>query len=292
MNITYKPIAQIAHGQDGVVKNGYVFRFDGTATCFVYDLKDTTPGEATPINEICKFRLDRADELTPHCNAVVFGKDYYSPDDEFPLLYCNLYNAYDGKPDQMWGVCCVYRLQRNGKEFSTTLLQILEIGFTKNLDYWRSCSDRRDMRPFGNFVVDTTNGKYYALVMRDKPHQTRYFAFDLPKITDGVLDERYGVNRVVFNIEDIKEMFDCDYSNYLQGVCYHDGRIYSTEGGCKSVYNPAAMKIIDVEKKCQIADINLVNIGLDLEPELIDFDNGICYYCDNYGFLYILEFED
>jgi hypothetical protein len=290
MKITYKLLTEIAHGQDGVVKNGYVFRFDGNAICHVYDLRKIK-GDGSKESEITTFTLDRADELTPHCNAVMFGKEYFSPDDEFPLLYCNLYNAYDGKPDQMWGVCCVYRLQRNGESFKTDLVQIIEIGFVKDIELWRSCTDRRDQRPFGNFTIDTEKGIYYAFTMRDKPHETRYFAFDLPALKDGKMDPVYNVNRVVLNREDIKDYFDGDYSNYLQGACFHDGKIYSTEGGCRSVYNPAAMKVIDPAKRCQIDAINLVEIGLELEPELIDFDGDTCYFCDNYGFLYTLDIE-
>ena len=30
---------------------------------------------------------------------------------------------------------------------------------------------------------------------------------------------------------------------------------------------------------------------MTLEPELIDFWNGVCYYCDTHGNLYTIDFE-
>ena len=84
MNI--KPIAQISAGQDGAIWGQYIFRFDTAGHCRVHAL-----GSWEYVGE---FTLDRADKLTPHSNAVVFGCEYYAPEDEFPLLYTNIDNTY------------------------------------------------------------------------------------------------------------------------------------------------------------------------------------------------------
>jgi hypothetical protein len=239
------------------------------------------------------FKLDRADELCPHSNTVCFGAEKYAEEDEFPLLYTNLYNSCDGKEDEMWGVCCVYRLQRAGESFKTTLVQIIEIGFAHNAELWcsRRIGEGRDMRPFGNFVVDAENGLYHGFVMRDKPHKTRYFTFKLPKLSDGLLDERFGVKRVTLTEGDILSKFDCDYSSYLQGACVHNGLIYSVEGGTKSYTSPATLTVVDPKALRQILRLSLIYFGLEMEPEFIYFTANRCIYIDNIGNVFELFIE-
>ncbi|MBQ8407314.1 MAG: hypothetical protein IJY39_00470 [Clostridia bacterium] len=293
MKLEYKKLGNICHGQDGCVWENLIFRFGGDGICRVYDLNDLAPLENGEAKRIATFKLDKADDICPHCNSVCFGKERYAEDDEYPLLYCNLYNSYDGKEDEMWGVCCVYRLQRDGEGFMTTLVQIIEIGFAHNADLW--CSRRpgegRDMRPFGNFVVDAENGLYHCFVMRDKPQKTRYFTFKLPKIADGQLDPRFNVNRVILTEADILSKYDCDYSSYLQGACVHNGLIYSTEGGTKSYTSPATLTISDPKAFRQILRLSLIYFGLENEPEFIYFVGDRCIYIDNIGGVFELFIE-
>ena len=63
--------------------------------------------------------------------AVVDNAAYADPADEFPLLYSNVYNNYAKTENKRKGFCCVYRLQRAGESFVTTLVQLIEIGFTE-----------------------------------------------------------------------------------------------------------------------------------------------------------------
>lgn len=265
-----KSIGTIQGGQDGAIFNGLLFRFD-SGKCTVYDLEALE-------NPIANFTLDRADTINPHSNAVCFGKEYFSPDDEFPLLYSNIYNNYADKKDNLCGVCCVYRLWREGDFFNTKLVQLIRIGFTDST-LWRS-ADIADVRPWGNFVVDAENGKYYGFVMRDGDKATRYFAFDLPSLSDG--------EEVVLTEEDIKEYFDTPYHNFLQGACFHDGKIYEVEGFGERIH--PALRIIDPVKKEQIFHFDFYEAGAIYESELIDFYNGRCIYGDNKGNLFELVF--
>ena len=115
-----KQVATISCGQDGAIWDNYLFRFEKNGNAHVYDLSGIGSETATPLPQIAAFRLDRADEIVPHSNAVMFGTEYYAPGDEFPLLYSNIYNNYAKSKDRLTGVCCVYRLQREGLTFSTT----------------------------------------------------------------------------------------------------------------------------------------------------------------------------
>lgn len=263
-------IGKIKGGQDGAIFNGLLFRFD-SGNCTVYELNRL--GEA-----VAEFRLDKADTINPHSNAVVFGKEYYSPTDEFPLLYSNVYNNYADKENTLCGVCCVYRLWREGNGFNTKLVQLIKIGFTDST-LWRS-SDVADVRPWGNFVVDAENGKYYAFVMRDGDKTTRYFAFDLPHLSDG--------EEIVLTEDDVLEYFDTPYHNFLQGACFHKGKIYEVEGFGERIH--PAIRVIDVEKKEQIFHFDFYEAGVIHESELIDFYNDKCIYGDNKGNLFELEF--
>ncbi|MBQ8525937.1 MAG: hypothetical protein IJ460_04390 [Clostridia bacterium] len=291
MKITH--IANIRGGQDGAVFGDWLFRMNTDGTCTVYnfnDLDDKDISKITDIDPVSAFVLDRADEIVPHSNAVMFGNEYYSAEDEFPLLYSNIYNNYANAEDKLTGVCCVYRLQREGKDFHTTLVQLIEIGFTDNTEYWKSFETINDVRPYGNFAIDTDKSIYYAFVMRDFYNTTRYFAFDLPKVSDGEKDEKLNVRKVTLGISDIRKHFDCEYHHFIQGACCHQGKIYSTEGFTDSEENPPAIRIINPDSGLHEKCIMLGNFGINEEAEFIDFRGDTCYYSDIDGRLYVIEF--
>lgn len=276
--------------QDGAMFGGYLFCFEPNGRCHVFSMKSH--------KEKSTFMLDKADILTPHGNAVCFGTEYYAENDEFPLLYTNIYNSYAGAADRMEGVCCVYRIMHTPEGFSSKLVQIIKIGFTENRELWKSREDGRDCRPYGNFIVDTDHNRYYAFVMRDRDNVTRFFEFELPKCTDGTYNGIYDANVVTLNECDIKSQFDCDYSAFLQGACYYDGKIFSLEGftvptdkGDAFTAQPK-LTVVDVMAKKQIASFNLHKMGLSVEPELIAQYDGKLYYATADGNLYNLSFEE
>ena len=59
----------------------------------------------------------------------------------------------------------------------------------------------------------------------------------------------------------------------------HDGLIWSTEGFTTTTSaNLARMRVIDPLKKTQIAVFHFYADDDPVEPEFIDFYDGICYY--------------
>lgn len=273
-------ISKIKKGrQDGAIFGGFLFSFNGKGICTVYEIKKLK-NEAEAVAE---FVLDKAEFIIPHSNSVVFGCEYFDENDEFPLLYSNIYNNYAKEEDKKLGTCLVYRLQRQDKMFKTTLVQTIEIGFTDNADYWKSSWEAGDVRPYGNFVIDREKGKYYAFTMRDEANATRVFEFDLPRLSDG--------EKVVLETCDIKGYFDVEYQRYIQGACLHDDKIYSLEGfSATSLLNKPLLRIIDTNSKTAEVIKLSEDYGLDIEPEMIDFDGETCYFCNHYGDLYKLEF--
>ncbi len=281
----FKKIGNIMEGQDGAIWNGLLFRFNHAGKCAVYDLAKIAVGDDTAI---CTFTLEKTDVIMPHSNAVFFGTEYYSPEDEFPLLYTNVYNNYSACEDRKLGICCVYRIQRNGNNFNGQLVQVIQIEFVDNDALW--CSPQRDdVRPYGNFVSDTDNGVYYAFTMRDCEKTTKYFSFAMPKIADGTFDSTLGVKKVVLGESDIVESFDCEYHRFLQGAIFYKGKIYSLEGFGHDKINRPAIRVINPNDKTQEQFILFENFDSPTEPELIDFWDDVCYYADNPGNLYILS---
>jgi hypothetical protein len=288
-NIKITHVANMHGGQDGAIYGGFLFRFNAKGVCRVYDASaiEAALPDVAELPVLSTFVLDRAEEISPHANAVVFGKEFYAAGDEFPLLYSNIYNNYAKAEDPLCGVCCVYRLQREGLQFTSTLVQLIEIGFTDDRALWRSAGDTVDTRPYGNFVIDTSKGVYYAFVMRDGDHTTRYFAFDLPGALDGQMDGRLNVRRVTLSAADVRDCFDAPYHHYVQGACLHGGLIYSVEGFHERIR--PALRIIDPAQKKQILHYDFYEAGFGDEAEFIDFYHGTCYYGDAAGHLFKLE---
>ena len=103
-------------------------------------------------------------------------------------------------------------------------------------------------------------------------------------------DDYLGVNIVTLEEKDITNKFDTSYSNYLQGGCYYDGKIYSLEGFTNNTTNCPRLRVIDLKRGEEVSVINLMDIGISNEPELIFIDNGILYYTTNNGKFYKFTF--
>jgi len=288
--MTIKQIAKIGAGQDGAIWKNELFRFNDKGDCLVYDLLDIEEDTLKELLPMGSFRLDKADVIAPHSNAVSFGTEFFDPRDEYPLLYSNIYNNYAGSDNKLIGVCCVYRVQRTDKSFQTTLVQLIEIGFVDDPLLWKAYPDRDGVRPYGNFVIDRQGGYYYAFVMRNETLGTRYFKFKIPSLCDGEIDPIYGVKRVVLTSEDVLEKFDCPYHRFVQGAIAHNHCIYSTEGFEDEINRPA-IRVIDLLEKSEEQYVDLWEKGYRVEPEMIDFYNGECDYSDAHGNLYTVDFD-
>lgn len=281
-------IGKIGWGQDGAIFGSELFRLDHQGNCSVFDLEELQKCDTAQINSIATFELDKTDIIVPHSNSVCFGCDFYQKDDDYPLLYTNVYNNYASEDDRLLGVCCVYRIQRNGNSFKSELVQMIRISFCEDATLWKACEDAHGVRPYGNFVIDIENHALYAFVMKNEDKGSAYFKFDLPDVGSGDLNERFNVKQVVLGKDDIKEYFIGDYHHYMQGAIMHKGKIYSTEGFENSQKNRPAIRIMDVSSKAE-AYFDLLEMGITNEPEFIDFYNGDCLYSDAPGNLYRIE---
>ena len=282
---SYENVMKIGFWQEGAIFDGKLFALDHAGSGKVYDIYNKT--------QIASYSLDNLGAINPHGNSVCFSSQYYAAGDKYPLLYVNVYNNYKNENDRKEGYCCVYRLTENGKNFTTKLVQVIRIGFTENLNFWKSLSNNGDVRPYGNFVVDSDNNDLYAYVMRDATGKTRFFKFDLPTLSDGTYNSSYGCNLVTLGQSDIKDQFDLAYFNYIQGCDYLNGKIISVEGfnNGESGAEPA-VRIIDLKTKTLTKTVYPRSAGLINEPEVlaVDPDTWKVYYGASDGTLRILTF--
>lgn len=275
--VVSREVLQLECEQDGDIYGGYVFRLNAAGVCHVHSLET---GEL-----ISTFSLDKIDAIRPHSNSVSFGNTFFSEGDEFPLLYSNVYNNYSSAEDRHEGICCVYRIFRENGQFSSQLVQVIQVGFV-DTPLWRS-EKGGDVRPYGNFVVDRAANCLHAFTMRDAEEQTRFFSFDLPKAGDGILDPQYGVRLVKLDAADIKAQFDCEYFRYLQGACCSGDLIFSVEG-FSDAPNLPWLHVVSLSEKKVVADLDLGTLGLRIEPEFITVYNDRLFYSDCGGMLYEL----
>ena len=118
-SIRLTQLGTISSGQDGAIYNGYIFRFNQAGLCRVFCL--------STLEKIAEFTLEKADLLVPHSNSVCFGPNRWEEDDEFPIIYTNIYNNYSSCENRLEGVCCAYRIVRDGTQFTSQLLQVIQV---------------------------------------------------------------------------------------------------------------------------------------------------------------------
>ena len=257
-----EPLTFLKAAQDGAVYGNYLFLFENNGICTVYDC-------SADFQIVADFVLDKAELISPHSNAVCFGSIYYDSSDLFPLLYTNVYNNYQNETDSKIGYCLVYRILKSGNTFSSELVQIIRIGFTENSNYWYSDGE---VRPYGNFIVDTDKNKLYAFVMRN--NKMTFLQFEVPALTEGEYDDTYRVNVVTLQLEDVLDKFDTEYFSYIQGAAYYDGKIYSLEG---MTWTDVKLQVVDMAGKKVVSTIDFTENGYTDEPEMIFILDGNIY---------------
>lgn len=281
-------IGCIRGGQDGAIFGSLLFRLDHTGHGAVYDLAAPIPEDGRLI-AVAELSLDGSSGVIPHSNAVFFGKERYTPEDEFPVLYSNVYNNHAKDPDPLLGTLCAYRLERRGERITATLVQTVRVGFCEDATLWRATEEAHGVRPYGNFVLDPETGSLYAFVMRNEEKGTRCFRFPMPSVHAGETDPRLGVRQAVLGREAILGIVDRPFYRFIQGAAFYRGRLYSTEGFDRSAVNVPAIRVLDPTSGSETYH-SLPEHGILEEPEMIDFFGGVCYYSDAGGALYTVKF--
>lgn len=234
--------------QGSCIHGKYMLSFTNVGHCKVIDIEAK--------KTVSEFDLNKASTITPHCNTAVFGCDKYADSDKFPLLYVNAYNN-ENLPK---GTVYVHRIitDSNGIPQSTSLIQTITVGFTAD-SIWESGSD---IRPYGNFFVDTDNRHLYAYTLRDTDNVTRFFKFALPD---------YKTASVTLSKSDIIDHFDIDYLPYIQDNMYDCGKAYILNGMPWVSGVESSLTVVSLSEKQIVSKLLFKTaFGAEIEPEFID----------------------
>lgn len=193
-----------------------------------------------------------------------------------PRYYSNCYSDRDYNK----GTLCVYDFYLNNKTYNHKMVQLIRVDFVED-ELWTSVGGSvNDMRPYGNFVVDEKNGYLYAIAMKTADNLTRFFKFNLPLITEGSYDSSFDCNVVTLTEADVIEYWDSEYCYSIQGCTFYNNQIFVTEGfdTTDARQEMPRIRIFDVNFKKQVAVFDIFEHGLTLEPEVIFWHEGQCYY--------------
>lgn len=212
---------------------------------------------------------------TPEQASFSIHKSVYTG---LPRYYSNCYSDRDYNK----GTLCVYDFYLNNGEYSHKMVQLIRIDFIED-ELWTSIGgSANDTRPYGNFVVDEKNGYLYAIAMKTADNLTRFFKFKLPLMTEGVYDSSFDCNVVTLSQDDIIEYWDSEYCYSIQGCTFYQNQIFVTEGfdATDARQEMPRIRIFDVNFKKQVAVFDIYEHGLTLEPEVIFWNKGQCYYAN------------
>lgn len=187
---------------------------------------------------------------SPHMNVVFFEKNIRSGL-SYPYLYTNAYNNLNLPK----GTCYAYSIS---DDLNLTLEQTISIGFTDD-EIWTDGDS--DIRPYGNFIMNTDTGALWVYTLLDTHNVTRFFRFRKPSATEA---------NIILTKSDIVETFDVPYFNTIQDNCYFNNKIYILSGASNNAY----LHVIDLTQRKEVSTVNLSEIGWRFEPEMIDVYNG------------------
>ncbi len=195
-----------------------------------------------------------------HCNNANFGK---KGEEEFPLLYVSMENI-DAH------CALVFRVERKGEEFSLTKVQTIVYPDPRKAGVY-----------YPNCMVDGENGFLYVMgytqnsYNKSKNNFIKVTRFPLPVINDPIV-ELSGDGLDSFLLPSVTA---------TQGGLVVDGNIYQTYGFDGS----SSFRVIDPEKKCFSACVQLPRHRFTSEPESLVFYNGNFYCADVRGRVFLFR---
>lgn len=214
-------------------------------------------------------RKGESKTVISHCNQSCFGKEKFSKNDVFPLLYVSQRNPNSSTGAFMDVLRIIPYMDLHHKIDSFHIEQVQKIFFPVMTDL--NCMGNP------NAVIDSKGGYLYTYSrnnrkMADNFQEAVITQFRLPLLhgKDGKIQDV-----VILHDEDILESFNCGF-NVLnaQGGFYRKGKIYFVQGlpSKKEKLNFIYFREIDLKKKRLTRTVDMLNNGFNVEPE------GCWYY--------------
>lgn len=244
-----------------------MFSLHNTGICTVIDLKNK--------KLLSEFNLASFSK-TNHANVASFGKEFYSPEDEFPLLYVS--QVWKERVNNMKDVCYVERVTKNSSELIQTINYKDEKGTFGYALQWVVDVKNGYLYGFGNTIKNAVEGNKHRITK-----------FKLPKLGD------CDSNKLVTLTEnDIVEAYTLeDYYNGSeklligQGLTIFNGKLFMPTGIGNATY-PASLWVVDLDSRrvSNVIDLSYIK----KEPEDCDVYQGSLIIQCNGGNVYKFTF--
>lgn len=217
--------------QGFAINGDYGFSLRDRGMCVVLDMKNNKFVNAFTIDELKKA----------HCNNAGFGKEKFSKESQFPLLYIT----------ECRGTRCCYVT-----DITTEGAKVVQ-----KLYY-----DSDEFKFAMDWVVDAKNGFIY--VYGGKHFGTKYLKkLPLPKLSDS--DEK---GEVHFTKDDVLQEIAIEGHSIAQGSKIHKGKAYLPDG-CSKFGNK--LHVIDLKTGKKLGVYNYAD--QQNEPEGLDFKGNKLY---------------
>lgn len=245
-----------------------MFSLHNSGICTVIDLKSR--------KLLSEFNMASYNKAN-HCNVASFGREFYSPEDEFPLLYVS--QASKEKLNGLKDVCVVERVTRNSSELVQTINYQDEKGTFGYALQWVVDVKNGYLYGFGNTIKNAVDGNRH-----------RVTKFKLPKLSDNDSNKM-----VTLTENDVIETYTLeDYYNgnekllIGQGLTIANGKLIMPTGLGNAAY-PASIWIVDLDSRrvSNVIDLSYIK----KEPEDCDvYQGSLLMQCNGGGYVYKFTF--
>ena len=244
--------------QSAAVYGNYVFLVTkGRSYLYIYSLEEKKLIYSIKMEAF--FEYDYLGSDLFHSNQASFGVSFYHPDDPFPLLYISQRAREDRR-------CFVevFRIivNRKGDSYSSIDAQLVQT------IYFPAMTEDNSLGNV-NCVIDRQNQLMYTYSRNNEKTDHNYgqckiSCFKIPDV---------GYDFVYLEDQDILSsyMLGCSAVN-MQGACIHDGLLYIGQG-YKSV-GYIYLNVVDLDRKELLGRIDLLEMGVEWEPEGCFFYQG------------------
>ena len=262
---TFSRVNSVASGhsfQGGTTYKNMLFAaLNNNSEMLVYDLYTNKQAGSIVVPEIADH----------HNNNINFGSEFYSEDDEFPLLYMSQENNAVHK-------CVVARITRDGATWNYEHVQTITFPTPEENGMW-----------WANSYIDPENNYIYLMGYKNQswtdPSNNNSLVsrrWKLPKLSDG---------DVTLHVTDSTNYQEPPYWTATQGAIFKEGKLYQVYG-TPTYKDWIKMRVLDLDNGTVERVLEMYTRGFTTEPEGLGYYNGYFYVIDVSGNIFKLELSE
>ena len=269
--LTITPFAELNYKhQSAAVYGDYAFFVrDGRSAIRLYDVARK--------RKIYTCSLQGGRTTVYHSNQSTFGTDKYDSRDYFPLLYISQRARSENR--------CLTEVYRIVPLFNADSTALISFRAELVQEIFFPPMSRENSMGNVNCVIDPVTGKMYTYSRNNAAQDDNYQRCKISRFSVPDIYQR----TVVLEDADIESSFLIDTKAVnMQGGCIVDGRLYIGQG-----YPPLEifLNVVDLQEEKLVRRYNLVNRGVNWEPEGCFFYDGNVMLAYTAGISRIIEEE-